>query len=113
MTPVGSVVYAFFERHLKAEKGLSPASVKSYRDALRLFLAFVADQHHRQITRLGIEDLTADKVREFLGHTLRSRAATTFVVVTSASPRFTHSSPTWRTKRRRCSPRLSALPRSR
>lgn len=68
MTAVGPVVYAFFERHLKAEKGLSPASVKSYRDALRLFLAFVADQHHRQITRLVIEDLTAAKVREFLGH---------------------------------------------
>jgi integrase/recombinase XerD len=68
MTAVGSLVFAFFERHLKAEKGLSPASVKSYRDALRLFLAFVADQHHRQITRLAIEDLTADKVREFLAH---------------------------------------------
>ena len=68
MTAPGPVVYAFFERHLKAEKGLSPASVKSYRDALRLFLAFVGDQHHRQITRLAIEDLTADKVREFLSH---------------------------------------------
>lgn len=68
MTAVGPVVYAFFERHLKAEKGLSPASVKSYRDALRLFLAFIADQHHRQMTRLGIEDLTADKVRKFLGY---------------------------------------------
>jgi site-specific recombinase XerD len=68
MTAVGPVVYAFFERHLKAEMGLSPASVKSYRDALRLFFAFVAGQHHRQITRLAIEDLTADKVREFLGH---------------------------------------------
>jgi integrase/recombinase XerD len=68
MTAVGAVVYGFFERHLKAEKGLSPASVKSYRDTLRLFLAFLADQRHRQITRLGIENLTADKVREFLGH---------------------------------------------
>jgi integrase/recombinase XerD len=68
MTALGPVVYGFFERHLKAEKGLSPASVKSYRDALRLFLSFVADQRHRQITRLGIEDLTADKVRNFLGY---------------------------------------------
>jgi hypothetical protein len=29
MTSLGPVVYAFFERHLKAEKGLSPASVRS------------------------------------------------------------------------------------
>jgi integrase/recombinase XerD len=68
MTALGPIVYAFFERHLKAEKGLSPASVRSYRDALRLFLAFVADQRHRQITRLGIEDLTAEKVRDFLSY---------------------------------------------
>jgi integrase/recombinase XerD len=68
MTALGPVVYAFFERHLKAEKGLSPASVRSYRDALRLLLAFIAGQRRRQITRLAIEDLTAERVREFLGH---------------------------------------------
>ena len=68
MTALGPIVYAFFERHLKAEKGLRPASVRSYRDALRLLLAFVAGQRRRQITRLGIEDFTADRVREFLGH---------------------------------------------
>lgn len=68
MTRLGPVIYAFFERHLKADKGLSPASVKSYRDTLRLFLAFLAAQHRRQITRLSIDDLTADDVRRFLAH---------------------------------------------
>jgi integrase/recombinase XerD len=68
VTALGPVVYAFFERHLKAEKGLSPSSVRSYRDSLRLLLAYVAGQRRRQITRLVIEDLTADRVREFLGH---------------------------------------------
>jgi integrase/recombinase XerD len=68
VTALGPVVYAFFERHLKAEKGLSPASVRSYRDALRLFLAFIADQRRRPITRLAIEDLTADRARAFLSH---------------------------------------------
>ena len=68
MTSLGPVVYAFFERHLKAEKGLSPASVRSYSDTLRLFLAFIADQRHRPITRLAIQDLTAERVRQFLGH---------------------------------------------
>jgi integrase/recombinase XerD len=68
MTTPGPLVFAFFERHLKAEKGLSPASVRSYRDALRLFLAFVAAQGHRPITRLTIADLTAERVRQFLGH---------------------------------------------
>jgi integrase/recombinase XerD len=68
MTALGPIVYAFFERHLKADKGLSPASIRSYRDALRLFLAFVAVEHHRKITRLTTEDLTAEGVRKFLGH---------------------------------------------
>ena len=68
MTSLGPVVYAFFERHLKAEKGLSPASVRSYSDTLRLFLAFIAGQRHRPITRLAIQDLTVERVRQFLGH---------------------------------------------
>src|SRR5262245_50581236 len=66
MTALGPIVYAFFEQHLKAEKGLSPASVKSYRDALRLLLTFVASQRKRAIIRLAIEDLTAEHVRQFL-----------------------------------------------
>src|SRR5262249_12775301 len=68
MTALGPIVYSFFERHLKADKGLSPASIKSYRDAVKLFLAFVASGPHRTITRLGAEGLTAERVREFLGH---------------------------------------------
>ena len=61
------IVYAFFERHLKAEKGLSPASVRSYRDALRLFLAFLAADAIGQSPG-SISDLTAERVRQFLGH---------------------------------------------
>ncbi len=68
MVTLGTIVYAFFEQHLKAEKGVSPASVKSYRDALRLFLTFVARQSRRKITRLGLADLTAERVRQFLNH---------------------------------------------
>jgi len=39
MTPtLGQVVRSFFEDHLTVQKGLRPASVRSYRDVLRLFL---------------------------------------------------------------------------
>lgn len=65
MTAIGPIVYAFFEQHLKAEKGLSPASVKSYRDALRLFLSFVASERGRSLTRITVEDFTAERVRHF------------------------------------------------
>jgi integrase/recombinase XerD len=40
MTPptLGQIVYTFFADHLKAQRGLRPLTIKSYRDALRLFL---------------------------------------------------------------------------
>jgi integrase/recombinase XerD len=68
MTALGPIVFSFFERHLKADKGMSPASIKSYRDAVKLFLAFVASERRRMITSLSAEDLTAERVREFLSH---------------------------------------------
>ncbi len=40
--PIGPILHSFFIDHLIAVKGLRPASVRSYRDTIRLFLAFVA-----------------------------------------------------------------------
>jgi integrase/recombinase XerD len=68
MTAIGPIVFSFFEWHLKADKAMSPASIKSYRDAVKLFLTFVASESHRAITSLDTEDLTAARVREFLTH---------------------------------------------
>lgn len=63
---LGPIVYAYFEDYLKCQKGLRPSTVRSYRDTLRLFLRFVADNAHRRLTRLTLGDLTADRVRRFL-----------------------------------------------
>ena len=68
MTAIGPVVFSFFERHLKADKVMSLASIKSYRDAVKLFLTFVASDCHRTIVGLGTEDLTAERVSKFLSH---------------------------------------------
>ena len=72
MNSIGSVLFAFFEDHLKVQKGLRDASIKSYRDTLKLFLAFVAQQtKHRHLTKLALADLTADQVLDFL-HTIET-----------------------------------------
>jgi site-specific recombinase XerD len=63
---LGTLLYAFFQEHLKTQKGLSAATIKSYRDALRLFLLFVARDRRGRITRIQVEDLTAVRVRQFL-----------------------------------------------
>ena len=54
---LGQVVFAFFEDHLKVQKGLRPGSIKSYRDTLKLFLIHVAGLCHRPMTRLALSDL--------------------------------------------------------
>ena len=67
MSSVGQVLFAFFEDHLKVQKGLRPGSVRSYRDALKLFLIHVATLCRRPITRLALPDLSSERALEFLG----------------------------------------------
>lgn len=65
---LGTLVYSFFIDHLAAQKGLRPATIRSYRDTLRLFLTFVAADVRRPITQLQVEDLTFERVLAFLRH---------------------------------------------
>lgn len=65
-TTLGALLLAFFEDSLKAQKGVSSATIKSYRDSLRLFLLFVATDLKRRLTRVQVGDLTAERVRRFL-----------------------------------------------
>jgi site-specific recombinase XerD len=67
-TTLGTLVHRFFLDHLAAQKGLRPATIRSYRDMLRLFLTFVAADLRRPITQLSVEDLTFERVLEFLQH---------------------------------------------
>jgi integrase/recombinase XerD len=66
--PLGPVVQSFFLDGLITMKGLRPSSVRSYRDGIKLFLCFVADEAHRRITQLTYDDLTFERVLAFLRH---------------------------------------------
>ena len=66
MTSLGPILYSFFEDHLKTQKGLRQASIKSYRDAMILFLNFIAKTTHRKISRLRLTDLTCEQTISFL-----------------------------------------------
>jgi len=115
MTTVGSLVYQFFEHHLKAERGLSQASIRSYRDGIRLLLLFMAKTAGRPISKLALSDLSADNVRAFLtyleverGNNIRSRnhrlamLHTFFSFVGSQTPELLHEAE-----------RVAAIPRKR
>jgi integrase/recombinase XerD len=67
-TPLGPILFAFFEDHLRAQKGMSLGSVHSYRDTMRLFLQFAAQQRKRHLSRLTLADLSSDRVLQFLTH---------------------------------------------
>ena len=62
----GTLIRSFFEDHLACQKGLSAATIRNYRDALRLFLLFVATDCGRRLSRLAIAELTAKRVVRFL-----------------------------------------------
>jgi site-specific recombinase XerD len=64
--PVGPVVQSFFLDGLVTMKGLRPSSIHSYRDGIKLFLRFVAEDAHRRITQLTFDDLTFERVLGFL-----------------------------------------------
>ena len=66
--PLGPVLHSFFASHLITVRGLRPASVRSYRDTVRLFLVFTAADKGCKITRLALDDLTFDRVVAFLRH---------------------------------------------
>jgi site-specific recombinase XerD len=66
MNSVGQTIFAFFEDYLKTQKGLRPGSIRSYRDTIKLFLMHVAATRRRPITRLTLEDLSSERVLDFL-----------------------------------------------
>lgn len=63
-----ALVQRFLLVHLKSTKGLSPNSVQSYRDTLRLFFIYVALKKKKKTSRLNLDDFTSDLVLDFLEH---------------------------------------------
>lgn len=97
--PLGPLLHSFFASHLVTVKGLRPASVRSYRDTVRLLLLFIAAEKRCRLTRLALEDLSFERIVGFLryleeqrGNQIRTRnqrlAAlhTLFEYIASRSP---------------------------
>jgi len=72
-TPIGPLLHSFFADHLITVKGLRPASVRSYRDTIRLLIVYLAADKRCKITRLRLDDLTFDRVVGFLRHLEQDR----------------------------------------
>lgn len=74
--PLLRLVESFFHTYLQRLRGASPHTVAAYGDTLRLFFVFVADACGRSVADLRVEDLTMERVVEFLDHLESSRRNT-------------------------------------
>lgn len=77
---LGRCVVRFFQDYLSTLRGMSAHTIRSYRDALVLYLRFAAADQKRTIDRLDFENVTADSVSRFLssletvrGNSIRTR----------------------------------------
>jgi site-specific recombinase XerD len=68
-------IVRFFQEYLPTLRGLSVHTIRSYRDALVLYLRFVAAHRQRPIERLDFEDLTATEVGHFLADLEETRGS--------------------------------------
>ena len=65
-TQLGRGVVRFFQEYLPSLRGMSPHTLRSYRDALVLVLRFVAHDAQRPIEALEIPDFSAERITRFL-----------------------------------------------
>jgi site-specific recombinase XerD len=67
-TSLARALRDFFADHLPRVRGMSPHTIHSYRDSIKLLLRFIAGKQHRPVARLDINDINASHVISFLQH---------------------------------------------
>ncbi|MCU0682878.1 MAG: hypothetical protein MUF34_11615 [Polyangiaceae bacterium] len=70
---LGTLLESFFQQRLRAQCHASPATIGAYRDALRLFVLFAAEQAGKRACELELSDLDGPRVLAFLDHLERAR----------------------------------------
>jgi site-specific recombinase XerD len=71
--PAGAFVRSFFEDHLVCRRNASSHTVRSYRDALKLFLHFAVARLKKPATRLLVTDISEEIVTRFLADLEQTR----------------------------------------
>jgi site-specific recombinase XerD len=62
------LVRVFFTDHLPHQRALSPRTIESYRDALRLLLEFIESRDGKTAAQVQLADLTPEMIQGFLIH---------------------------------------------
>jgi integrase/recombinase XerD len=65
-TALGRSIARFFQEYLPALRGMSPHTIRSYRDTIILFLRFAAAENGEPVESLDVRDINADRLGGFL-----------------------------------------------
>ena len=63
----------FFQDYRPKQRGLSPNSIISYRDAIKMFIEFVANKKNKKIVNIKLGDFDVKTVFAFLDHLEKAR----------------------------------------
>ena len=70
---LGPWLRRFLADHIVTERRLARNTQTSYRDSFILLLPFVSAKARKPLDRLAVEDLTAERVLQFLAHLEQNR----------------------------------------
>jgi site-specific recombinase XerD len=70
---LGNLLESFFRQRLVAQRRASPATIATYRDALKLLLVFAGRRSGKPPSRLALRDLDREAVLDFLDHLEKER----------------------------------------
>ena len=65
---LAALLESFFRQRLAAQKRVSPATMSTYRDSIRLLLVFVSNKMEKRPSSLTVQDLDRDIILEFLDY---------------------------------------------
>ena len=65
---LSTCIHQFFDKYLPQIKGVSPHTLKAYRDTFRSFLPFAANYHGIKLASLTLAHLTPEVVVDFLNY---------------------------------------------
>jgi integrase/recombinase XerD len=73
---LSTAIHQFFEKYLPQIKGVSPNTIKAYRDTFKQLLPFVANYHGIKIASLTIDHLSPELILAFLDYLEKERKNT-------------------------------------
>ena len=68
MTLIAPTLQSFFAERLTRQRQVSPQTIASYRDTMRLLLGFVNDRTTKPPSSITWNDLDATTISQFLDH---------------------------------------------